>query len=196
MRHILLSIVSRTNDRICVCLVREGLSLEDAKTGSIPSSKKIFHVPTIPLAMMLKLQKPDPRQVPRSVDVKDLNLNGQQVLYSDNASKCIKIKKGLNEHQNGPHPLKPFEQVEYVMGRHTPMKQKHLEIQKLENALHKRETRKVDIEKQLGMVKNIATARSPPVIVAKVCSTSSIISCPLPTTAQREISQTHDRTTI
>ncbi|KAF0701286.1 Aste57867_8215 [Aphanomyces stellatus] len=118
---------------------------------------------TIPPAVKLELNKTELPHVCKGPVLDDADLYAQQTHYSNNLPKRTVVKKGLSYEAGAPAPLRPFERDMATKAlQHKSKTRRHMELQQLEQALRLRENRKVDIERQLRMVRSIATLRQVP----------------------------------
>ncbi|RHY87785.1 hypothetical protein DYB37_006193 [Aphanomyces astaci] len=127
-----------------------------------PATPPTVRVCTVPPAVVLELDKtslPKVTDPPRWGPVlDDADIYAHETHYSNNLP--MRVKKGLS-FQKTP-PLRPIErdQAQKALA-HKSKTRRRLELQQLEQALRMRETRKVDIERQMRLVRSLATLRQP-----------------------------------
>ncbi|RLO06367.1 hypothetical protein DYB28_010150, partial [Aphanomyces astaci] len=127
-----------------------------------PATPPTVRVCTVPPAVVLELDK---TSLPKVTDpprwgpmLDDADIYAHETHYSNNLP--MRVKKGLS-FQTTP-PLRPIErdQAQKALA-HKSKTRRRLELQQLEQALRMRETRKVDIERQMRLVRSLATLRQP-----------------------------------
>ncbi|ETV94157.1 hypothetical protein, variant [Aphanomyces invadans] len=140
--------------------------LSDQLPAAVHTSPPVVRVRTVPPSVVLELDKSSLPHVAgparRGPVLDDADLYAHETHYSNNLTS--RVKKGLSFHASPP--LRPFERdrVQKALA-HKSKTRRHVELQQLEQALRMRETRKVDIERQMRMARSFATLRQPPATI-------------------------------